>query len=540
MVALLRFLLRGHRWSILAILLLGLLGVGFTLSFVYLSKEVIDLAVSRQSAALRPYVLLLVASLALQVLSRVTSVRLTNYTAARMSIALQGRIFRHLLYSRWQQLAQLHSGDLIARLLRDTDALVSIFVHALPTALISSVQLLGALLLLYYFSPSLALLLGLGMPLVLVFSRLYYRRMRRYTDEIKAAESQITAHLQERLSNQTLLRSFERQEQSLTELGLHQGRYMQAVRRQTFVSVFTSLFLQASFSAGYITAFLWSVRGIILGTVTFGMMTSFLQLVMRIQTPLNTLLGLLPTIVAALSSLDRLGQLLALSTEEVQRELRLEGALELVIEDLGFRYSADEPWVYEGFSLRAHTGQMIALMGRTGAGKTTLLRLLLGLVTPTTGRMELRSRGRSYRIGERTRTNFVYVPQGSSLLSGTIRENLLLGDDSASDERLWEVLDLAVADFVRQLPEGLDTVIGERGLGLSEGQAQRLAIARALLRPGRILLLDEATSALDEQTEARFLEGLRRLASERLILFITHHRSVAQACDLVVELQQPS
>ena len=537
MVELLRFLLRGHRWSILVIILLGILGVGFALAFVYLSKEVIDQAVQHQSATLSRDITLLVLSLALQVVCKVASVRLTGYTGARMSIALQRKVFRHLLYTRWQQLSELHSGDVIVRMLRDTDALVGFFVSSLPTAITASIQLIGALLLLYYFSPSLALILGLGMPLVLLFSRLYYRRMRRYTDEMKAAESQITAHIQERLTNQTLLRTFERQESSLVELGLKQGRYMQAVRRQTFVSVFTSLFIQSAFSAGYITAFLWSVRGIFYGTVTFGMMTSFLQLVGRIQGPLNTLLSLLPTLVNARSSLDRLGQILALKTEDMQRELRLSGELELRVERLSFRYSAEEPWVYRDFDLEARSGQMIALMGRTGAGKTTLLRLLLGLVSPTEGRLELRAGGRSYPIAERTRSNFVYVPQGGSLMSGTIRENLLIGDDEASDERLWQALDLAVADFVRSLPEGLDTLIGERGVGLSEGQAQRIAIARALLRPGRILLLDEATSALDEDTEARFLEQLRRSVQDRLVIFITHHPRVAAACDQVVELR---
>lgn len=537
MVELLRFLLRGHRWSILVIILLGILGVGFALAFVYLSKEVIDQAVQHQAATLTRDITLLVLSLALQVVCKVASVRLTGYTGARMSIALQRKVFRHLLYTRWQQLSELHSGDVIVRMLRDTDALVGFFVSSLPTAITASIQLLGALLLLYYFSPSLALILGLGMPLVLLFSRLYYRRMRRYTDEMKAAESQITAHIQERLTNQTLLRTFERQESSLVELGLKQGRYMQAVRRQTFVSVFTSLFIQSAFSTGYITAFLWSVRGIFYGTVTFGMMTSFLQLVGRIQGPLNTLLSLLPTLVNARSSLDRLGQILALKTEDMQRELRLSGELELRVEGLSFRYSAEEPWVYRDFDLEARSGQMIALMGRTGTGKTTLLRLLLGLVSPTEGSLELRAGGRSYPIAERTRSNFVYVPQGGSLMSGTIRENLLIGDDEASDERLWQALDLAVADFVRSLPEGLDTLIGERGVGLSEGQAQRIAIARALLRPGRILLLDEATSALDEDTEARFLEQLRRSVQDRLVIFITHHPRVAAACDQVVELR---
>ena len=175
-------------------------------------------------------------------------------------------------------------------------------------------------------------------------------------------------------------------------------------------------------------------------------------------------------------------------------------------------------------------------MGRTGAGKTTLLRLLLGLITPTEGRITLQTPQAIYSVNEATRGNFVYIPQGGSLFSGTIRENLLLGDEDASEERLRRVLHLAVADFVFDLPKGLDTLIGERGVGLSEGQAQRIAIARALLRPGKILLLDEATSALDQETETCFLEHLRREAGDRLILFITHHPEVAARCDRTLHI----
>ena len=266
-------------------------------------------------------------------------------------------------------------------------------------------------------------------------------------------------------------------------------------------------------------------------------MTSFLQLVARIQSPLTTLIANLPLLISSKSSLDRLVSLLEFKTEQMGRHIYLTGHVTLEVKDLDFRYSEDEDWVYQDFSLKASTGDMVALMGRTGAGKTTLLRLLLGLIAPSDGTIQLSDgAGKAYRVSEETRSNFVYVPQGGSLFSGTIRENLLIGDERATDDRLNEVLRLAVADFVFELPKGLDTVIGERGLGLSEGQAQRLAIARALLRPGKILLLDEATSALDQETERQFLAYLKGQASDRLILFITHHPEVAAQCDHVVHL----
>ena len=317
---------------------------------------------------------------------------------------------------------------------------------------------------------------------------------------------------------------------------MRQGQYLGAVKRQTFVSVFANLIMQGAFSCGYLVAFLWSARGLYGGTISFGLMTSFLQLVARIQSPLTTLISLLPTLIAAKSSLDRLAHLLEFKTEQIGRSVQLTSPIRLAVEDMGFHYPDGEEWIYRHFSLEASTGEMVALMGRTGAGKTTLLRLLLGLVSPVEGAIRLYSGGSSYVVSETTRSNFVYVPQGGSLFSGTIRENLLLGDESATEADLHKVLHLAIADFVLDLPKGLDTTIGERGLGLSEGQAQRIAIARALLRPGRILLLDEATSALDQATEAQFLKNLREHASDRLIIFITHHPDVAAACDRTLQL----
>lgn len=538
MIDLIRFILRGHKWSILLILLLGLGTVASNLVLIWLSKCVIDIASHERGGSIHSFSLALVLTLALQVLFRIASVRLSNYTGAKMSNDVQSKVFTHLLYTRWSSLGKMHSGDMVVRMLKDTDSLVTFFVSSLPSALIALAQLVGALLLLYYFSPTLTLILGIGMPLLALFSRLYYKRMRRYTDEMKQAESAITAHVQETLLNQTVIRTFERQATAIDHLHMRQGQYMRAVKRQTFVSVFANLLLQGAFSGGYIIAFLWSARELFAGAITFGLMTSFLQLVARIQSPLNTLIVQLPTLISSRSSLDRLAHLLEFKTEQMGRSVQVSGRLRLTIDRLSFRYEEDEEWVYRDFSLSAHSGEMVALMGRTGAGKTTLLRLLLGLISPTEGTIQLEAEAPSGRfpVNETTRNNFVYIPQGGSLFSGTIRDNLLLGDAEASDDTLRSVLRLAVADFVFDLPQGLDTLIGERGTGLSEGQAQRIAIARALLRPGKILLLDEATSALDQETEARFMKHLRASVADRLVLFITHHPDVAAQCDRTVHI----
>lgn len=251
---------------------------------------------------------------------------------------------------------------------------------------------------------------------------------------------------------------------------------------------------------------------------------------------MSDLMGLVPGLIASKASIDRLINLLEYQTERQTRHETLAGSVKLSVEDISFRYDEESPYLFQNFSLQFSSGQMVAVMGQTGAGKTTLLRLLLGLVHPERGSITLDNGTHKQTISELTRGNFVYVPQGNSLFSGTIRENLLVGNITADDRRLRQVLAVASADFVWNLPEGLDTVLGEKGVGLSEGQAQRIAIARSLLRPGRILLLDEATSALDQETERRFLANLRKHLGERIVIFITHHPEVAEACDQTIRI----
>jgi ABC-type bacteriocin/lantibiotic exporter with double-glycine peptidase domain len=303
------------------------------------------------------------------------------------------------------------------------------------------------------------------------------------------------------------------------------------VYKRTGVSVVANLILGVAFSGGYLTAFLWGAYGLAKGTVTFGIMTAYLQLVGRIQRPLHDLLRLLPTLVTAKASIDRLIFLTGFAKEESGESLPLERNVTLMVDKLTFGYKGSAKPVLNEFSMMAKPGTMVALTGKTGAGKTTFVRLLLGLVKPDSGTIRIADETQSLDVSEQTRANFVYVPQGGSLFSGTIRENLLLGDPNADDAMLNQVLTTAAADFVFNLPEGVDTVLGQDGVGLSEGQAQRIAIARALLRKGNVLLFDEATSALDIETEKRFLHNLKAGLQDRIAIFITHSEEVAAFCD---------
>ncbi len=537
MLALLLYLLRGYKWQILLIISVGFLSISFSLGSVLVGKEIVDIVTGVTQGNLILLSIVFIALLGLLALLRLLGISLTNKTVVRMGNTIRIKVFNHLLYTRWQNLKEMHNADVLTRIIKDTDDVVQLLAVSLPNFIVNITQLVASLVLLYIFDATLALMLGVGMPLILIGSRAFYRKMVSYTAEIKRTESDINTLMLETLSNQTIIRTFERQEQEINKLGLIQGKLYQQVKRRIGLTVYGNVMANAAFSGGYAVAFLWSAWGILRGMITVGTMTSFLQLVTRIQKPLRELMSLVPSMISAKAGLDRLVNLLEFQREGYDEPSRiLQGELSLKVESIHFRYDEQSPYIYKDFSFSVRSGQMIAIMGETGSGKTTLLRLLLGLIKPEAGRISIQNLEHGLTVGESTRNNFVYVPQGNSLLTGTIRENLLVGDSLADERKLRQVLRIAAADFVWELPDGLDTVVGEQGQGLSEGQAQRIAIARSLLRPGKIILLDEATSALDSGTEAQFLSNIRRYLKDKIILFITHNEEVAEVCDEIIHI----
>jgi len=526
-----RYTSKGFRTRIGMIMLIGLAEVTFSLTFVWYSKIIIDIATGNRQGELLYYSIFLVVLVLLQILFRLLDIRLRRMTEVRMGNAIRYNVFSHLLYTRWQELSSMHSGDMITRIIKDTDDVINVMVTALPLAIIATTQFVGALIILYILDPMLALILGVGMPLLSLLGKLYYTHMRKYTLEVKESESMITSMVGESLLNQIVIRTFERQENELNRLDKLQSKLHQSVHKRTNVSIFANLMMGITFNGGYITAFLWSVYGLASKTVTFGMVTAYLQLVSRIQRPLFDLIRLLPSIVSAKTAIERLIFLTGFKLEKSEEKILLEGKVTLKIEHITFTYSEQAKPVLSDFSMVVKPGTMVAVMGETGVGKTTLLRLLLALIKPDSGTVVIEDETQSVEVSESTRSNFVYVPQGGSLFSGSIRENLLLGNAEADDDELNRVLRIASAEFVFDLPDGLDTMLGENGSGLSEGEAQRVAIARSLLRPGKILLLDEATSALDSETEQTFLKNLKREIGDRTVLFITHHAEIASFCD---------
>ena len=525
------FITKGFKNSIGIITLIGLAEAFFSLAFVWFSKTIIDIATGERLGNLLYYSILLILIVVLQILLRLWDIKMRRMTEVKLGNSIRYNVFTGLLYSRWQELSSVHSGDMLTRIIKDTDDVVNMLVTAFPLSIAAVSQFAGALVILFILDPTLALILGIGIPLLALFARMYYSKMRKYTVEVKENESLITSMVEESLMNQIVIRTFERQESELIRLEKLQTDLHDSVEKRTKVSVFANLIMGATFNGGYITAFIWSAYGLAAKTITFGTVTAYLQLVNRIQRPLFDLIRLLPSIVSAKTAIERLVFLTAFEMEKNEDKILLEGSVTLKLNNISFAYSNESKPLFSDFSMEIKPGTMVAIMGETGVGKTTLLRLLLALIKPESGTIIIEDETLSAEVSERTRSNFVYVPQGNSLFSGTIRENLLLGNSDADDNELMRVLQIASAEFVYGLPEGLDTKLGENGTGLSEGQAQRIAIARSLLRPGKILLLDEATSALDSDTERNFLINLKKEMGNRIVILITHQAEVAKFCD---------
>ena len=519
---------RGIRWNSVVRIVTGILQVGFGLTMVWLSRRFIDETIRTGTADdIIHMIVLLVITVMSGVLLRQLGFWLTTTANIRQVNAMRLRIFSCLFRRQLYTEEELHSGDVTSRMSKDIETVSTITTDTLPQMAITIIQLCGAFMLMRWFDERLAWALLLLTPMALVFGKLIARKLRKMTLDIRQDESRIQMQVQEGMEYNAVLRSLGSEQWVTDRLDFMQQRLRGNVMRRLRFTVVTRIIIGCAFSLGYLLAFVWGGIGLRNGTISFGVMTSFLQLVGMIQHPILQLLNMVPSIIHCTASIDRLKELE--STDNVEsssvtgKTSNETTAGPIRFSDVSFRYAKGDHMVMEHFTHEFKPGSKTAIMGETGIGKTTLFRLLLGFIEPTSGHVD-------------RNVAFCFVPQGNTLMSGTIRYNLQLAKPEATDQELKDVLHTACADFVNELPAGLDTELGERGSGLSEGQSQRIAIARGLLRPGTILLLDEISSALDESTERDLFERLFAAYPDRTFLLITHRTLVAELCDEIIHL----
>ena len=510
--------------------LIGLAMVGMGLLGVDTIRKLTDIATGTREGSIGWMAVLLGSVFLAEMLLHIASTWIAAVLGVKAQNMMQQSFFRRLLQGQWSGIEKYHTGDVLNRLFSDVNDIVGLMTEVVPSTVIVVVQFVASFVYLYVMDSTLAIILVVVSPLFVVLSRVYFRRMRRIVRHIKDSNSAIQAIIQESVQHKMVIKTLERTGTMVSRLDSRQGVLRSQIKSRAKFSILSKSLVNIGFAGAYLVALVWGLIQLQGGLITVGVLIAFTQLINRIQRPMLDMARLLPLFVNSMTSAERLMELEELPLEAEEEPVPMTGSVGLRFEDISFKYKAEAGrsgrTVIKHFTHDFRPGTFTAIFGETGAGKTTLIRMILALIEPSEGSAVIYSGDEARSLSPATRINFSYIPQGNTLFSGTIRENLLLGNPDANDEQMKDALRLAMADFVFQLPQGLDTVCSEQGGGLSEGQAQRIAIARALLRPCKVLLLDEATSALDIQTENELLKNLKDHFADSTILFVTHRLTV--------------
>lgn len=527
---------RGNRLQTILNASMGMATVVVSLAQVWAVKRAIDVASGSVEGSIYWAVALMGGLVLIDFAINISSVWIRNVLGVKAQNRMQQYMLDRILRSEWNGRERRHSGDVINRLESDVSNVVTFITETLPNTLSVVLLFFGAFAYLFTLDRLLAVITVALLPLFVVLSKVYVRRMRHLTRQVRNSDSQVQSVLQETIQHRVLIKTLESDDAMVGKLESTQSQLRRNVIQRTRFSLLSNFILNFGFSLTYLIAFLWAAVRMSMHTLSFGGMTAYLQLVNRIQSPARNLSRIVPAFVSVFTAAERLMELEEPPLEEQGDPIVVEAPCGVKLDDVSYGYNDGDGRVIDHLSFDFRPGICTAILGETGAGKTTLIRLILALLRPQEGEISLyHADGDGQQLSPRMRCNFVYVPQGNTLMSGTIRDNLLMGSPTATDDEMYDALHQACADFVSQLPDGLDTRCSESGAGLSEGQAQRIAIARALLRNRPVMLFDEATSALDIETERRLLANVLG-SRQHTIIFITHRPAVVEYCDEVLRL----
>ncbi len=551
----------GRQKRKIVFLLLGQMIVGITgVIYALLLREAIDAAVAKQNERFGLFIAIFIGLVVLQLLLRSGLRLLDESCRSTIENRFKRRLFESLLQGSYSRVAATHSGEWMNRLTSDTSVVADGVTSIVPGVAGLAVRFLGALVAMLMLEPRFVYLAVPGGLVLFALTFAFRKVMKRLHKSTQEADGRMRMYLQESLGSLMVVKTFVAEEATAERSGELMEDHRRARMRRTGFSTLSNLGFGIVVNAAYVIGVIYCGYGILSGTVTYGTMTAILQLVNQVQLPMVNISAYLPKYYSMIASAERLMEAETaleqprklLSTEEV-KSLYAEKMRAIGLEDVHFAYPSDgetDPVeLFDGLSLRIEKGKLIAFTGESGCGKSTVLKLFLGLYEPSSGSCYIElDESRAFGEGSEPADGpsqagrvpltreygrlCAYVPQGNHLMSGTIREVVAFGEpESAGDtERLKQALTVACAEFVFELKDGLDTPLGERGAGLSEGQMQRLAVARALFTERPVLILDEATSALDEATEKRLLSNLRKM-TDRTVLIVTHRPAALAVCD---------
>lgn len=532
----------------LGVLLLVLLNSAISISavaFALVLREAIDGAVSGNKMVFLKFVIILGLIMVGQIAARGVIRFLDEYVRSGMENVIKTRLYETILSRKYSAITAFHTGELLNRITNDAVVVADGFVQIIPGIIAMLVKLAGAAAVLFVLDYRFSVIFFAGGGLVLIFTTLFRRVMKKLHKDVQAADGVLRSYLSENLGSLMVLKTFgaERKSIDTSKQYMDKHRFMR-MKRNKFSNI-CNVGFGLVMNGGYIFGLCWCSFGILHGSITYGTLSAVLQLVDQLWAPLANMTGYLPKFYGMLSSAERCMELETLEEEHVESQFSRDYCRELYkdmtaieCKNITFRYEDDI--ILENADISIGKGELITIMGNSGAGKSTLLKLLLAIYEPEKGTLEIKTEKENYALTEKYRKMFAYVPQGNFLMSGNVTSAIASLDDTSADvdmDKVKAVTHIACADtFVEKLEHGYDTLIGERGMGISEGQAQRLAIARALYTDAPVLLLDEATSALDEQIEKKVLKNIREL-TDKTVIIVSHRKAVLEVCDRCVVLE---
>ena len=501
-----------------------------------LSRGIVDSAVNTNVGGIVFYAVILVSLTVAQLVIRILSRVLTFNVSAKLEIRMKQDLFNHIIRKKYDRISEIHTGELLNRITSDVSVVVSSIISIIPNIVYFLVKLVGVFIVLFSIDKTFCLVFVLGGALMFAVVLLFKSKMKSLHKAVQESDGKTRSFFQEIFSSLLVVKTFGAENKvAKNAMNLQQNNF-RIKRIRNYISIFATTGFSFVFALGYMYALIWGAFAISDHTITYGVLTSMLALVSQIQGPVRGISSILPSYYSALASAERLMDIENLENEEIINKsdidvLKLYSQTEkIVFDNITFSYGRED--VLKNTSLELNKGDFVLLAGISGIGKSTLTKLLLNVITPDNGEiyLSLANGGKVY-IDKNVRSMFSYVPQGNFLLSGTIRDNIAFTANFPDDEKIIKAAKIACAyDFIEKLPQKLDTVVGENGKGLSEGQIQRIAIARAVYCDSPIIIFDEATSALDADTEVQLLKNLKTLKNTTCIL-ISHKMAAKEICN---------